>query len=141
MPLNKRKFLPWPFNYAKNWYGVELSKTDIEYIDNVITADKMYRMILHGHNINNSYTISTNPDANNPKEISTTMGVWKDLIEENHNIHFFNKFLDDEKTPNGVKSFLYKWLGQQLGYIKVDGLYDVYLQRSFFTERWFEICR
>ena len=47
MPLNKRKFLPWPFNYAKNWYGVELSKTDVEYIDNVITADKMYRMILH----------------------------------------------------------------------------------------------
>lgn len=141
MPVNQRKFLPWPFDYAKNWYKVELSKTDIEYIDNVITADKMYRMVLHGHDMNNSYILSTNPNPNDPQAISTEMGVWKDMVEENHNIHFFNKFLDDEKCPQGVKYFLYKWIGQHTGIIKASGLYDVFQQRSFLTERWFETCR
>ena len=34
----KRKSLPWPFNYAKLWYGVELQGDDIDYINNVIIS-------------------------------------------------------------------------------------------------------
>ena len=141
MPLKKRKFLPWPFYYSKNWFGVELSEIDIEYINNIVVVDKMYRMILHGHNINNDYTISTNPDITNPKEISTEMGVWKSIIEDSNNICFFNKFLDDKKCPNGVKCFLYRWIGQELGQLRNTDMYDIYLQRSFLTQRWFETCR
>lgn len=144
MSLKRRKFLPWPFNYAKNWYGVELSKTDIEYIDNVITADKMYRLILQAYNIDRHTITVNNPDlCDKPNVVTIEQGLYQSFIILCNALHFFRKFLDDQRCPNGVKYFLYKWIGQNIGYMKQADMYvyDIYLQRSFFTERWFEICR
>lgn len=143
MSLKKQKYLPWPFNYAKNWYGVELFESDLKYINNVIISDKIYRLIAQAHKINTSFVVTTmDPESyNDPKVISTEEGVLRDLIEMGNAINFFKKFLDDDKCPNRVKYFLWQWIGNQFGYVKVAEAYDALKQRMFLIERWQEICR
>ena len=138
----KRKSLPWPFYYAKHWYGVELQGPDLDYINNVITSDKMYRLIRQAHEINTGFMRTTNPEEyDDPDVISIETGVWRDFVEVGNAIHFFEKFLDDEICPPRVKYFLYKWIGNQRGYIKLNDMHDDYILRSCFTESWFRtVC-
>ena len=142
MPLKKCECLPWPFNYAKNWYGVELYESDLIYINNVVTSDKMYRLILQAHNINTSFVCVTNPEKYDDQHIiSFTEGRWRDVVEIGNDICFFTKFLDDPNCPLRLKFFFFQWIGQYLGYIRYNKLYNDYLQRSFLAQRWMEICR
>ena len=134
----KRKSLPWPFYYAKNWYGVELQESDLDYINRVITSDKMYRLIAQAHEINTSFIRTTNLDEydGDPNVISTETGRWRDFVEVGNAVRFFEKFLDDENCPARVKYFLYKWIGDQYGAIKQNGMSKDYQARSFLTESW-----
>jgi len=139
----KQKSLSWPFNYAKHWYDVELQESDIDYINNVITSDKMYRLIRQAHEINTSFVVTTDPDEHDgdPHVISSTTAVWRDFVETGNAVRFFEKFLDDQNCPAGVKYFLYKWIGQQLGILKWAGIHEDYVRRSFLTESWFRtVC-
>lgn len=140
----KRKSLPWPFNYAKLWYGVELQEDDIDYINNVIISKciKEYRLIRQAHEINTSFIRTTNPENyDNPKIISIETGNLRDFVETGNADHFFEQFLDDKNCPPRVKFFLFKWIGNQRGAVKSNGMYDDYIQRSFLTELWFgTIC-
>lgn len=138
----KKDSLPWPFNYAKHWYDVELHGADIDYINNVIISKHEYRLIRQAHKINTSFIISTNSDEyDDPKVISTETGVFRSFVETSNADHFFEQFLDDENCPPRVKYFLYKWIGNQRGAIKLNDMYDDYVRRSFLTELWFRtVC-
>ena len=138
----KQKNLQWPFNYAKCWYGVELYDDDLNYVNNVITSDPIYRLIRQAHEINTSYMATTNPDGyDDPTVISTQEGLWRSFVEIRNAIHFFSKFLDDQNCPLRVKYFLWQWIGNHMGYMKFHGMYDNYVAMSFLTERWMEKCR
>lgn len=137
----KQKSLPWPFNYAEHWYGVKLQGDDLDYINNVIISDKKYRLIRQAHEINTSFISTNNPDEyNDPNVISHEEGLWRNFVEMGNCIHFFEQFLDDKNCPPRVKYFLYKWIGNNLGYIKFYDVYDNYIQRSFLRKRWMETC-
>ena len=140
----KRKSLPWPFNYAKLWYGVELQGDDIDYINNVIISKciKEYRLIRQAHEINTSFIRTTDPEKyNDPKVISVEDGILRTFIEISDADHFFEQFLDDKNCPPRVRLFLYKWIGNQRGAVKSNSMYDDYIQRSFLTELWFRtVC-
>ena len=138
----KQKDLQWPFNYAKHWYGVELYSDDLNYVNNVITSDKMYRLIRQAHEINTSYIMTTDPDEyDDPRVISSEDGLWRLFVEVRNANHFFSKFLDDKNCPLRVKYFLWQWIGNHMGYMKFYGIYDNYVALSFLTERWMEKCR
>ena len=138
MSLNKQKYLPWPFYYAKGWYGVELLESDVDYI----ISDPKYRLIAQAHEINTRFYRTNCPEKHDkPNFISSEEGVWRDFVEICNAINFFEKFLDDDKCPLRVKAFLWLWLGDQMGYLKVNGCYNDYLQRKFLAQRWQEICR
>lgn len=133
--------LPWPFNYARLWDGVELYEKDLNYINNVITSDKMYRLIRQAHEINTNFIRTNKPDEyDDPRVISTQDGLWRDFVELRNAIHFFSKFLDDQNCPLRVKYFLWQWIGNYMGYMKFYGVYDNYVALSFLTERWMEKC-
>ena len=137
-----RKSLPWPFNYAKHWYAIELQENDIDYINSVIISNKMYRLIRQAHEINTSFIITTDRDEyNDPRVISIETLVSRSFVETSNADHFFEQFLDDENCPPRVKCFLYKWIGDQRGAIKLNGMYGDYVLRSFLTESWFRtVC-
>ena len=69
------------------------------------------------------------------------LGRYKLFIEYCNTIQFLGKFLDDSQCPARVKNFLYTFIGEQLGHFKRQGLYQDYVQHSFLTQRWMEICR
>ena len=142
-PIKNNSVLGWPFELATG-YGVTFYESDLKYINNVIKSDKIYRMIVHAHNMEISGT--NNPDEYG-KEIDGTKMVASSeyfhrlFIEKTNLIQFLNKFLNDPKYPIRVKGFLYRFIGQELGCAKINGTYQDYLQRSFFAQRWMEICR
>lgn len=138
----KQKNLQWPFNYAKRWYGVELYGDDLNYVNDVITSDPIYRLIRQAHEINTSYITTNNPDGyDDPRVISIEDGLWRDFVEMRNANHFFAKFLDDQNCPLRVKYFLWQWIDDHMGYImKFTGMYDNYAGLSFLTERWMEKC-
>ena len=114
--------LGYPFVYHRI-QGTPLYESDMKYIDNVIKADKIYRMIAHAYN--------TRGDVD----------YYKLFIENCNTIQFLGKFLDDPQCPARVKNFLYTFIGEQLGHFKRQGYYQNYVQHSFLTQRWMEICR
>ena len=137
----KRKSLPWPFNYAEHWYGVKLQGDDLDYINNVITSDKKYRLIRQAHEINTSFVITNNPNEyDDTNVILDEEGLWRNFVEMGNCIHFFEQFLDDKNCPPRVKYFLYEWIGNNLGYIKFCDVYDDYIQCTFLRERWMATC-
>ena len=115
--------LYYPFNYAII-FGCKFSDADLEYINNVIYCDKIYRMVLHAHN-----TL----DPNQP--------WWDIVVEFSCLINFLEKFMNDKDCPNGVKYFIYQFIGQIFGKWKLDGLYDLYKEHSFLTDLWMDKTR
>ena len=122
MIVMDQEILGYPFVYHRI-QGTPLYKSDMEYIDNVIKKDKIYRMIAHAYNTREK------------------VDYYKLFIEDCNTIQFLGKFLDDSQCPARVKNFLYTFIGEQLGHFKRQGLYQDYVQHSFLTQRWMEICR
>lgn len=115
--------LYYPFNYARI-LGCKFSDADLEYINNVIYCDKIYRMVLHAHN---------KCDPNQP--------WWDIVVEFSCLINFLEKFMNDKDCPNGVKYFIYQFIGQHFGFWKFYGIYDLYKEHSFLTELWMDKTR
>jgi len=147
MSLNSNKSLPYPFYYAKGWYGVELFEADIKYITDVIMNDKIWRLITQADNkwdyisMQSSLKGMETEKFGNGVSVSIEHGGWMLFIKTCNEILFFEKFLDDPNCPKRLKYFLWQYIGNTLGYIKFNDVYNNYLQHSFLTERWQEICR
>lgn len=137
--------LGYPFEYHRI-QGTPLYESDIKYIDNVIKADKIYRMIIQAYNSWDGIFATNDPEfvgktIDGIKHISHQESHYQQFIETCNLIQFLGKFLDDSQCPARVKNFLYTFIGEQLGHYKRLGLYQDYVQHSFLTQRWLEICR
>ena len=137
--------LGYPFEYHRI-QGTPLYESDMKYIDNVIKADKIYRMIIQAYNSWDGIIATTDPEfvgktIDGIKHISHQESYYQRFIENCNLIQFLSKFLDDSQCPARVKKFLYTFIGEQLGHFKRQGYYQDYVQHSFLTQRWLEICR
>lgn len=138
--------LGFPFYYTRI-IGAPLYESDMKYIDNVIKADKIYRMIVQAHNSWDNVFTTNDPEfmgktIDRIKYIPHPESRYKTFIEACNLIQFLGKFLDDPECPKHVKYFIYVFVGNKMGHMRrTKGLYQAFVQRSFFTERWMEICR
>ncbi len=137
------KDLGWPFLAARH-FKIDFDEFDVKYINNVIKNDKIYLMLVMADK-RWEYTVMQDVVADNKNDglnvVSHDNGNLMMFIEKCNIIYFFSKFLDDPQCPKRVKYFLYNYVGMKLEEIKESGAYNYFLQRSFFTERWMEICR
>jgi len=145
-PVTDDDRLGFPFNYT-SIIGAPLYESDMRYINNVIKTDKIYRMIVNAHNSWNGVCTTNDPEfmgktIDGIKYISHQESRYKTFIETCNLIQFLSKFLDDPECPKRVKYFIYVFVGNKMGHMKRSkGVYEAFVQRSFFTQRWMEICR
>ena len=140
--LSVKRNLGWPF-WVAGQFGIVFDEHDVKYINNVIKNDKIYRMLVMADQRWEYTVIQDNSDNKDDglKVVSSPDGNFMTFIENCNAIHFLGKFLNDSKCPKNVKYFLWCYIGDILGSFKENGTYKDYVQQSFFTERWMEICR
>lgn len=128
--------LGYPFHSARFW-GVSFTESDIKYIEAVIKADKLYRVI--AQNLN-AYQKTQGLAGLKLSEKYTARESFYQFKMRGYmaEIEFFERFFDDEKCPKNVRQFLYFHIGNLRYSIK--GGYGVsnddYTRLSFFTESW-----
>ncbi len=131
--INRLKY-PW---HAARFYHIQFTENDVNYIENVIMADKRYHSVVHNLN---SYKQTYNQDAKkySAREQFYNFRLRGYMVE----INFFEEFMNRKDCPKNVHYFLYCHLGTlQIG-LKSYGITNTDQQRlSFFTESWFRtIC-
>lgn len=148
MPIKDKQSLPWPFDVPRILCGpnFKFSESDLEYINNVIISDKMFRLIAQLNTRWEKYEVIYPPEelhtlSHGQIAISKAQFYWMLHIQYEIVTHFLERFLDDSKCPNGVKYFLWLYIGEHLGQQKRQGYYNIYQQHIFLTERWMETCR
>jgi len=147
MSLKDKQPLLWPFDAPRILCGpnFKFSESDLEYINNVIISDKMFRLIAQLNTRWEKYESTYHPESHIPLPgkivISNKQFYWMLHVQDEIVVLFLEKFLDDPKCPNGVKYFLWLYIGEYLGQQKRQGYYNIYQQHRFLTERWMEICR
>ena len=130
LPIKSDKKLPWtvklqntvgkPFSRADK-LGMSFTEADVEYIKNVIQTHKLYRIIYK-----QGILVGTlNNDA--------TLRRCKVEAE------FLTPFMNDSKCPDGVRNFLYFYIGR----LNYSGLLHRAAKPSvvqFLAERWMDKC-
>jgi len=135
-PVKSRERLGWPFYKAKNFYSIIMTESDLRYLDNVIKLDKTYRVIREGDKeLRNKY------EKLSKDSVQQQQWTYDRFVMDCNIVCFFEKFMNDEKCPKRVKLFLWRYLGGKLTDMKDNGTYKYYVQRSFLTQSWMEICR
>jgi len=130
LPTESKK-LPWtrelercagkPFCDAKHWH-ISFTKSDVEYIKNVIQTHKLYDVIYKQGII---VAALDNNEA---------------LRRYRTEIEFLTPFMNDSKCPADVKNFLYCYIGR-LQYNSQVHHEEKPSVTQFFIKSWMETCR
>ena len=148
------KRLGYPFYGARHW-KISFTESDINYIETVIMADKLYRPVTQ--NVNAYKKFSSKEEA--VKRYNAYEEFYHFILRGyTAEIQFFERFMDDEKCPSNVKYFLWHHLGRLRAALedyrelakeyygvkddKNTGFLTADQQRlEFFTESWFRtVC-
>lgn len=148
------KRLGYPFHSAKQW-KVSFTESDINYIETVIMADKLYRPVTQ--NVNAYKKIDSKEEA--VKKYNSYEKFYHFILRGYlAEINFFERFMNDENCPYNVHYFLWCHLGKLRKTLEAYRMYakEYYgikddtnsgfstadQQRlEFFTESWFRtVC-
>lgn len=146
--------LDYPFHSARFWH-ISFTESDINYIETVIKADKLYRPVTQ--NVN-AYKKAESKEESVQKYNSYEKFYRFVLRGYTAEIEFFERFMNEENCPANVKYFLWCHLGKLRTTLEAYRMYakEYYgvkddtnsgfstadQQRlEFFTELWFRtVC-
>ena len=113
----------WPYAW---WFGISISQTDLDYIENVIKKDKCFSLIYSTYKLERKY--------------KSSLSALQRAYAEINIIVFFDKFYNSPQCPKGVKSILFVMLGLYRDYVNQD-YPDLLSERYAYVERWFKTIK